>query len=84
MASMWRMKTIGERVKWSREQRDITQAQLEEKAGLSTGYVSFIECNRRDPSLGTLKTLAAVLKVDFAWLVAGGSRPVISASKRSA
>ena len=74
------MKTVGERVRWARERRGLTQAEVDETADLSCGHTGSIERGRREsPSTVTLTRLARALKVDVAWLTFGGrSRPVLS------
>ncbi len=41
----------------------ISQAQLAERAGISTGYVGELEMGTKDPSLETLSRIAAALAV---------------------
>ena len=41
----------------------ISQAQLAERAGISTGYVGELEMGTKDPSLETLSRIAAALEV---------------------
>ena len=54
---------ISEQVRSWRQAQGMTQAELEEKAGLSHNTVSRIECDSVSPRLGTLDRLAASLNV---------------------
>jgi DNA-binding XRE family transcriptional regulator len=48
-----------------REFRGLTQAKLAARAGISVPFLSQIEHGKRDPSLATLRRIAAALKVDL-------------------
>ncbi len=54
---------IGKRVREVRKQRNISQALLGEKAGLSPQYVSQVETGRKKASLQALIHLARALEV---------------------
>lgn len=56
-------KTLGEKVKFYREQRNLYQVELADLTGVSTGYIGSIEQGVRLPSLKLLKKLARTLKV---------------------
>jgi HTH-type transcriptional regulator, cell division transcriptional repressor len=72
------MKTVGERVRWAREKRGLTQAELDEIADLSSGHVGSVERGTRVvPSVVTLSKLSRALRVDLTWLIQGGKRPDI-------
>ena len=62
-------KSIGKRVKVSRIQRRMTQAELAEKTGMSDVYISRIETGVRSPSLGSLIKIAIVLEISLDSLV---------------
>lgn len=73
------MKTVGERVRWARERRGLTQAELDEVADLSSGHVGSVERGTRVvPSVTTLAKLSRALRVDIAWLINGGRPPRIA------
>ncbi len=73
------MKTVGERVRWAREKRGLTQAELDETADLSSGHVGSVERGTRVvPSVTTLTKLSKALRVDIAWLINGGKAPPIA------
>lgn len=59
-------------IKVFREYRGLTQQELGAKAGISTPYLSQLEHDKRTPSMGTLKALAAALTVDGALLFPQG------------
>ncbi len=56
-------KEIGKRLRESREEKKLTQADVAEKAGISTSYYARIERGEEQPSLPTIKTLVGILKV---------------------
>ena len=55
---------IGNRVKWERIARTLTQEQLAEKAGISPAALVRIERNQSDPHVSTIRKLADALDVD--------------------
>lgn len=57
---------IGERVRQLRLNRNLTQAEMAERAGLSQSYISQVESGRLEPSLYSLRALMAALGVDLA------------------
>ena len=57
--------SIGERVKTLRAERKLTLAELAERAGVSTSYLSQVERDKTTPSLATLTALAAALDVQL-------------------
>lgn len=56
-------KSLGEKVKFNREQRKLYQVELADIVGVSTGYIGSIEQGVRTPSLKLLKKVAKALKV---------------------
>lgn len=56
---------IGKRVKYLRHLRNITQAQLAEKANLSVNYISQIETGVASPTVITLLVIAQGLDVEI-------------------
>ncbi len=69
-------KTIGERVRGTREQRVWTQEQLAQAAGMSLIAVKRVEGDKhaRGPRPTTVQRLAAALGVEPRWLVSGVGR----------
>ncbi|MEG1577170.1 MAG: helix-turn-helix transcriptional regulator [Oscillospiraceae bacterium] len=53
--------SIGSNLRRKRKEHGLTQAQLAEKAGISRSYYADIEKDYYNPSLDTLKSIAAVL-----------------------
>ena len=51
------------RIKALRAKRDITQAELAARAGISHGYLARLETGRQDPTITTLEKLAKALRV---------------------
>jgi transcriptional regulator with XRE-family HTH domain len=60
---------IGDKLKRQRTRRALTQAQLAERAGVTTATVARIERNEIEPRMTTLGKLARALEVDPAELV---------------
>ena len=52
------MKGIGSRIKAGRVAAGLTQERLAEKVGISSTYLSAIECNVKDPKLATFIKIA--------------------------
>ena len=60
---------VGEKLKKQRTMRALTQAQLAERAGVTTATVARIERDEIEPRMTTLRKLADGLEVDPAELV---------------
>lgn len=56
-------KTLGEKVKYYRKQRNLYQVELADRVNVSTGYIGSIEQGVRTPSLKLLKKISRALKV---------------------
>lgn len=52
---------IGQAIQLARSKRQMTQAMLAKRAGISVSYLSMLERGRRDPPLSTLKQVSAAL-----------------------
>ncbi len=66
-----RKDTFAARLTRLREAADLSQRQLAKAADISPQAVSLLERGERDPTLGTIQALAAVLGVDPVELVRG-------------
>jgi transcriptional regulator with XRE-family HTH domain len=63
--------TLPERVQYIRQElRHITQAELAKESGVSQSTIAQIEKGKKDPSISTLKKIAAALDVHLAVLFA--------------
>lgn len=60
---------IGKAIKMCRVQRNLTQAELAKKVGLSDSYISLMEQGKRDPSMSTIESIADALHVPLFILV---------------
>ena len=60
---------FGKRLKNIRQQRELTQEELAEKADLDASYIGFLERGERDISFENIITLARVLKVPLKELI---------------
>jgi transcriptional regulator with XRE-family HTH domain len=60
---------IGERLRRQRTRRALTQAELAERAGVTTATVARIERDEIEPRMTTLRKLSQALEVDPAELV---------------
>lgn len=66
-------KMIGIRIKTRRNELHITQAQIQESCGISSGNLSGIENGRYLPSAAALIELARILDCSIDWLLTGES-----------
>jgi transcriptional regulator with XRE-family HTH domain len=66
---------ISERLRAIREQKDLSQGDIEERTGLKRCYVSRVENGHTVPSIETLEKLARVLKVPMYQLFYDGEAP---------
>jgi transcriptional regulator with XRE-family HTH domain len=57
------MLPIGQRIRKLREQRGLSQGDIERSTGLLRPYISRVEHGRSSPSLETLERLAAVFEI---------------------
>lgn len=60
---------VGYKIKKIRRERNITQAQLAKKAGVSTGLIGQIESGKVEPSIKTLEKIAAALSLSPCFFV---------------
>lgn len=65
------MNTLGERIRYARKFRGITQTQITEACGISSGNLSGIENNKVSPTAATLFSLKRILQVSVDWLLTG-------------
>lgn len=54
---------IGEQIRQVRKAQGLTLRQVAQKVGLTPGAISQIECDRSNPSIGTLKAIADALGI---------------------
>jgi transcriptional regulator with XRE-family HTH domain len=66
---------IGRRLRKLREERDLSQGDLEKRTGLLRCYISRVENGHTVPSLETLERLAAALEVPLYQLFYEGDEP---------
>jgi transcriptional regulator with XRE-family HTH domain len=57
---------LGERLRYLRELRNLTQKQLAQSANISQATIAHIEKSTKDPSVETLRKLAAALDIHVA------------------
>ena len=56
---------LGNRIRQLRKSLKLTQAQLADKAGLSTNFIALLENGKRSASVDTLFRISKVLKVEL-------------------
>lgn len=56
---------LGNRIKQLRKSLKLTQAELADKAGLSTNFIALLEKGKRSASVDTLFRISKVLKVEL-------------------
>lgn len=69
------LKTLGERLKWIREYRGLSQEQLAITSITSQSLVASLELDKRKPRDNNLAKLSMRLSVDFTWLKSGVGNP---------
>ena len=69
--------TLGEKIKFARMQKKISQAELSEKAGTHQKNISKYEKDLVVPSAVTLKNMADILEVTTDYLLGSGSETTI-------
>lgn len=68
--------TIGDRIRYLREVKEIKQVELAKRIGLSQAAISNLETDSsRKPSAPTLMKLAAVLECNPQWIIDGKGDP---------
>lgn len=68
--------SIGERLRWLLEYRDMKQTELAEKIGTTQAAISNIATNAsRKPSAPTLLKMAAALQASADWIMTGDGHP---------
>lgn len=65
--------SIGERIKSRRKELNITQVQIREATGISSGNMSGIESGKSLPSASALIELSKVLNCSIDWMLTGNS-----------
>lgn len=65
--------SIGTRIKKRRQELHITQREIFQKTGISTGNLSGIECGRYLPSATALIELSKILNCSTDWILKGES-----------
>lgn len=65
------MITIGENIRRYRKEKNMTQKDLGDYIGISNTYLSDLEVGRTNPSIKTLKKIAAALEISYIDLLQG-------------
>lgn len=65
------MVDIGERIKSRRHELDLTQTDIYEKSGITSGVLSRIENGKNVPSIIIFYKLSQALECDMNWLITG-------------
>ena len=71
---------LSERIRSIREQKNMTQGDIEDRTGLKRSYVSRLEHGRTIPSLATLEKFAQALEVPLYQFFYDGEEPPKAAS----
>jgi transcriptional regulator with XRE-family HTH domain len=71
---------LSERLRLIREQKNLTQGDIEQRTGLKRSYVSRLEHGRTIPSLATLEKFAQALEVPLYHFFYDGNEPPKTAS----
>ena len=67
------IQSIGKRIKKRRKELHLTQTEIKEKTGISSGYMSDIERGNRLPAATTLAQLSEILDCSIDWILTGKS-----------
>lgn len=78
------MKTLGERIRELREERDFSVRELAKKVRVSAPFLSDVELGRRHPSEDVLKTIASLLGTTLEDLKQHDARAPVQELKRLA
>ena len=62
---------IGSRIKKRRKELHLTQTEIKQAVGISSGNLSDIENGNRAPAIGTLYKLSVILQCSIDWIVTG-------------
>ncbi len=73
---------IGERLRELRQQKDLPQAEIENRSGLQRAYLSRVENGHTVPSIDTLEKWATALEVPIYLLFYDGAEPPKSSELR--
>jgi transcriptional regulator with XRE-family HTH domain len=63
-------KTLGNRVKQARNQKNLTQLELSQAVNCDRSMIGYVESGARTPGLGMLSKIAAALDTDLPTLLA--------------
>ncbi len=66
-----KMVSIGARIKAKRKELGLTQTDIFQQCGITSGALSYIENGTRTPSVLIFYKLSQVLKCDMEWLITG-------------
>jgi transcriptional regulator with XRE-family HTH domain len=66
---------LGERLKWIRKEKGLTQKAFSEPLGTSSGYISEVEQGKKTPGSDFLVSLSRVWGVCIDWLLTGEGEP---------
>ena len=62
-------KDVGQRIRYIRKEKKLTQEELGNLCGLSYKFISDVERGKQNPSLGSIDSISKALKVDIASLL---------------
>lgn len=69
------MDTLGSRIRAARKESGLTVEQLAARAGITKGFLSDVERDRRNISVANCQRVAEALKVSLTWLATGNEKP---------
>jgi transcriptional regulator with XRE-family HTH domain len=76
------MKSLGQRIRELRDEKDLSTRELANKAPISVAFLSDIELGRRHPSDKILRMIAKALDTPFEELQQYDTRPTVEEFKR--
>ena len=66
---------IGDRIRTLREEKDLSQGDVQKRSGLVRPYISRVECGHTIPSVETLEKFARALEIPLYQLFYEGKKP---------
>jgi len=69
---------LGERLKWIRKDKGLTQQSLAKPLSTSSGYISEVEQGKKSPGSDFLLSLMRVYRISIDWLLNGEGEPYLT------
>lgn len=77
------MNTIGERIKWLRKDKDMTQQEFSERLGIKRNTVAQYETGKNKPLDSVIALICSKFAVNESWLRTGEGEPYVQLSRQA-